>query len=81
MSTKPNDNAFPFGYGGTSVKSGLTKREYFAARAMQAILSNTEWCHVMKEKAKKDNTTADFVLAKFSWKLADELIAQSNKEE
>lgn len=48
MTTKRNDNAFPFQFDGLDdegtiiFENGLTKREYFAAMALQGILaSNT----------------------------------------
>lgn len=37
--TKPNDPAFPAPYGQTNGADGLTKREYFAAMAMQGIVA------------------------------------------
>lgn len=43
--TKPNTTAFPFvernGDGVDVAYEGLTKREYFAAMAMQGLLANT----------------------------------------
>lgn len=44
MKTNPNDTAYPSAaisnYEETNAVGGLTKREYFAAMAMQGILSN-----------------------------------------
>lgn len=45
--TKPNDSVTPIeievdiegGYGATTMTSGLTKREYFAAMALQGIIA------------------------------------------
>jgi len=39
--TKPNDPAFPVSPADYSAKHGLTKREYFAAMAMQGICANS----------------------------------------
>lgn len=44
MKTQPNDAAFSGasdGYGNPTVGYGLTKREYFAAVAMQGLLANS----------------------------------------
>lgn len=38
--TQPNDPAFPVSPADYSAKHGLTKREYFAAMAMQGMLAN-----------------------------------------
>ena len=39
-----NPPAFPyFGHTGWSPNGGITMRDYFAAKAMQALLSNTDW--------------------------------------
>jgi len=38
--TKPNDPAFPVSPSDYSAKHGLTKREYFAAMAMQGLLAD-----------------------------------------
>lgn len=35
-----NEPAFPTGTGVTPYKSGMTLRDYFAAKAMQAIITN-----------------------------------------
>jgi vacuolar-type H+-ATPase catalytic subunit A/Vma1 len=41
MNTNPNDSAFPVDSGEMGMTEGLTKREYFAAMAMQGILSSS----------------------------------------
>lgn len=45
MKTEPNDNAFPIveSKEAQSLELGLTKREYFAAMAMQGLASKTGW--------------------------------------
>ncbi len=40
--TKPNDPAFPVSPADYSAKHGLTKREYFAAMAMQGLIAGLE---------------------------------------
>jgi hypothetical protein len=37
-----NPPAFPTGTGVTPYQSGMTLRDYFAAKAMQAVISNLE---------------------------------------
>jgi hypothetical protein len=59
------------------VQDGLTKREYFAAKAMQGLLSNPQW---MREyKGEKYLMEADIV-AEVAVNIADELIKGLNKE-
>ncbi|PSB14398.1 hypothetical protein C7B65_26485 [Phormidesmis priestleyi ULC007] len=56
MSTRSTDNAFPvhstdFFEGspiGTTTHHGLTKREYFAAIALQGLLASTHWSFGLK---------------------------------
>lgn len=62
--TNPNDTAFPQD-AQSSIEEGLTKREYFAAMAMQSIaqlFSDANEC------------------ANYSLKLADALIIELSKE-
>ena len=58
-----NEPAFPTGTGVTPYKSGMTLRDYFAAKAMQGLVENANW-RGMPEDA----------LAKESYKLADEML-------
>ena len=59
-----------FGTNGTAWNIGLTKREYFAAMAMQGILANNE----------EGNTQWDYaVIGKHSVLAADAFIEQLNK--
>ncbi len=68
--TDPNDPAFN-GLPGSG-SPGLTKREYFAAMAMQGILCNIT---VLNNLEKGGTETASFALQQ-----ADALIAELNKE-
>lgn len=64
----PNDNAFPFDDKGPHY--GLSKREYFAAMAMQGICANSiPGSHHMSQATAMD--AVDY---------ADALIAELNKE-
>lgn len=65
MKTEPNSNAFPDSEGSHC----LTKREYFAAMAMQGILANSA---VYLDKT-------DMNITGVSVKMADVLITELNK--
>jgi hypothetical protein len=58
-----NEPAFPTGTGVTPYKSGMTLRDYFAAKAMQGLVENANW-RGMPEDA----------LAKEAYKLANEMM-------
>ena len=72
--THPNDQAFPRPashspeFGPTHPKLGLTKREYFAAMAMQGLLSTVPESFNGRE------------IAEISVNMADALIEALNKE-
>ena len=73
MKTNANDTAFPIiNPTNNEGHPGLTKREYFAAMALQGILSNEE----LRYKIRQDNELSGDVATKF----ADQLIEQLNKE-
>ncbi len=56
----------------------LTKREYFAAKAMQGLLSNPEW---MKEYKGEKYLMQTDIVAEVAIKTADELIKALNKND
>jgi hypothetical protein len=60
------------------VQVGLTKREYFAAKAMQGLLSNSEW---MREYKGEKYLMETDILAEVSVKIADKLIKALNKND
>lgn len=63
--------------------TGLTKRELFAAMAMQGamlILATKEGCGVIAENAKRDGKTMRAWMAELSVEHADALIAELEKE-
>ena len=75
MKTNPDHTAFPMAHEKNYI--GLTKREYFAALAMQGYLANPNTLDaVMKEF---ERPVSDFV-ADNSVILADSLIAALNQE-
>jgi hypothetical protein len=53
-----NEPAFPTGTGITPYKSGMTLRDYFAAKAMQALIQH----HYFDVAAKKSYEVADAML-------------------
>lgn len=69
MTTKGDAFAFPVP---ETVEGGLTKREYFAAKAMQGLVADKEF----NEKVGPNGE----VLARAAVKQADCLIAELNKE-
>jgi len=71
--TAPNVNAFPRMFGNDAPKDGLTKREYFAAVALQGILAREDnYPYKSKDDFLKSITS-------ISVELADQLIIELNK--
>ena len=85
MKTNPNDLVQPVKSdkirvgGGDVYDGGLTKREYFAAMALQGALSNP---HFSKGSAEDGETFQQFKddLVRNSVQFADALIVELNKE-
>lgn len=68
-----NEPAFPFAWqspitGKTTVNQGMTLRDYFAAKAMQAIITN----HKLEE-------CDDFIVAANAYQLADFMLKERDK--
>ena len=57
---------------------GLTRRELFAAMAMQGMVSNPEW--TMTEEGRKAGMSGEEMYARAGITLADALIAELDKE-
>lgn len=85
--TNPDDQAFPRNYayqnpeaGQSELKSlpGLTKREYFAARAMQGLLAENKIDWGMWDINK--NHSVKYLVARNAIEFADALIAELNKK-
>jgi uncharacterized protein with von Willebrand factor type A (vWA) domain len=64
--TAPSVNAFPRMFGNDAPQDGLTKREYFAAVAVQGLLAST-------------STGSYQLFAEKAVKMADQLIIELNK--
>ena len=61
-----NDAAYPFQVDTGQVTGGLTKRELFAAMAMQGLLSNNTQEGYWREFAKRAVDAADALIAELS---------------
>lgn len=72
--TNPNDTAFPDQH---LIGQGLTKREFFAAMAMQGLISN--WFEMAK--IFRETTGKNLPLCTEAVKFADQLIQSLNKNE
>lgn len=85
MTTEDNPKAFPCEYrdsfeGNISgVEQGMTLRDYFAAKAMQGILSNSELYGIIAQKAKDDETTSQKINAALSYSTADAMLRERNR--
>ncbi len=55
---------------------GLTKREYFAAMAMQGLLGNPEWMELYEGKK---YLLPDYIMTKIAVERADALLAELEK--
>lgn len=60
---------------------GLTIRDYFAAYAMQAIVSNHDLLKIMDSMEIYKGHIIKDIIAKGSYSLADAMLAERNKEE
>lgn len=83
--TNPNDPAFPFVHidemkgpilDQLAQSRGLTKREYFAAMAMQGILSNNDTTEAITVLAERREMTPSKLTALVALEYADDLIAE-----
>ena len=74
--TSPNDPAFPNGPVHMGNMEGLTKREYFAAMAMQGMMSIHP--RELMNGPEKHQTVGDWI-AKNCVSMADALIAELSK--
>lgn len=68
METNPNEPTFPIISGNHVIGVGLTKREYFAAMAMQGIITNKDGLDIKIER-----------IAESAVDMADTLIEELNK--
>jgi hypothetical protein len=77
--TNPNDAAFT-GPNDHGYQSGLTKREYFAAMALQGLCLEGAFSQRIDDQCEKAGTTTSQALAVYAVDLADELIKELNRK-
>lgn len=77
--SKADEPAFPVpetAVGGQRMRGGLSKREYFAAMAMQGMLANPE----INKRARKNGVYSPREYARWAVDSADALLAELEKE-
>lgn len=78
--TNGDQQAFPLlDPNGNFWTTGLSKREYFAAMAMQGILASRDLQICLLKDLKHDGTTHDNCIAVYAVKQADELLKALEK--
>lgn len=85
--TYGNDTVFAFSRSDGRIYEGLSKREYFAAMAMQGMLQNQKITdsadEFVKDEENNERYAYDFgkdLLAHFAAQMADALITELNKQ-
>lgn len=73
-----NKNVYPTTYDGSTskVEPGLTKREYFAVKALQGLTASGEVLNVAMVMSDEDKSTVQEIIAVASVKYADALIKE-----
>jgi len=66
--------AFPTGTGVTPYNPGMTLRDYFAAKAMQAMITNDVIHSFTMREANKVGIPEEFALAQMSFMVADAML-------
>jgi len=84
----PSDGGSAFPFGRVSEKTGhivngwgsvgMSLRDYFAAKAMQAIMSNMELAQSIVHES-MSNCEADMAIAKAAYRQADAMLQERNK--
>ena len=59
---KTGGSAFTFAYDNRPVSHGMTLRDYFAAKALQGLLTDEYWARTSVETAKKAYRFADAMI-------------------
>lgn len=73
-----NISAFP---GKNTEIQGMTLRDYFAAKAMQAFMSNDKWVRGLDDACMKGNTKFKDSLAKNCYGMADAMLKERDEDE
>jgi len=73
-----NPHAFPFEATDKSIEfhTGMTLRDYFAAKAMQAAITNEALLTTIGKGAKEYGLTNSQAVSKFSYDIADGMLKQ-----
>jgi len=58
------------------IEDGMTLRDYFAAKAMQSLVSNSQSHGVIVEKAMADSQTTSETTAILSYKIAEAMLKE-----
>ena len=69
-----NQPAFPLAVEGNFINMGLSMRDYFAAKAMQSIISKYDMASVFEDCETKEPNGMLILLAKDAYKLADAML-------
>lgn len=71
-----NPQAFP-----SDFECGMTLRDYFAAKAMQSVLSSAEWMVALRHevKARGGNTDDASALADMAYDISDAMLKERAK--
>lgn len=77
MSKNDGGSAFPMATKGAP--EGMTLRDFFAAKAMQGMLSNDEMIFRYGACAKENNISPDIVLATAAYGISDAMISERAK--
>jgi len=77
MENPNNPLAFPrVGTVALEWQEGMTLRDYFAAKALNGMMSNEVLYKVIAEEAKEHNTTSDKLVTSMAFIIADEMLKQ-----
>ena len=76
MATNDGGNAFPMAF----IGPGMTLRDYFAARVLQAMFTNTDYLETVRNLANERNVDVRTALAHNAYELADAMLAAREKE-
>jgi hypothetical protein len=76
MSTNTGGPAFPTSNGG-SPDDGMTLRDYFAAKAMQGMLSNFDW--MQHAAAQFSNIQGEELVPQMAYEIADAMLAARSR--
>lgn len=71
---KTGGPAFPLENAGVEFQTGMTLRDYFAAKAMQSLFSNGQTLAMVSQLAKEDGLSSLLFAARSSYEIADVML-------